>query len=66
MARLNLETVVEAKGYIVPANVKSCTQKTVELKVEYDNQYECCIILEKKYCYFQCPRSPDYSSSLNS
>ncbi len=40
MASLNLETVVEAKGYIVSANVKSCTQKTVELKVESDNQYE--------------------------
>ncbi len=65
MASLNLETVVEAKGYIVPANVKSCTQKTVELKVEYDNQHECCIILVKKY-YFKCPRPPYYSSSLNS
>ncbi len=40
MANLNLETVVEAKGYVVPANVKSCTQKTVELKVESNNQCE--------------------------
>ncbi len=33
MASLNLETVVEAKGYIVSANIKSCTKKSVELKV---------------------------------